>query len=305
MIESNDFSFLWLVILSGVLVRLGFDRSVFDNIPKLLFNLCFPALVLITFADMGSHGILEPDALAISAFAVVYTLAVFVTARRIMRPYGNAARKELIVFNMILGNITFVGLPFISYFFGVWGLRLAILFGVVQDFFIWSLCYWMFAQKGGLRQTLKTVLNPCFVAIVTGFVLAGAQLELPAIISTPIGMLAGMTVPLALLCIGGLLAQNTGILARIDCDIMVSIAVKSLLMPAAVFAILTALNLDPTLVKLCTLITALPTGLLSVIFAKEFNKDIDFAKTAFVISTCLFILICVVLYFALPYPLAP
>ena len=296
MVHSEDFSFLLLILVSYLLVRAGFDRRVFDNIPKLLFNLCFPALILISFSDMGGYGILEPDALVITVFSIVYTLVIFAAAHIAMRHYRIPSRKEIITLNMILGNVTFVGLPFISYFFGAWGVRLAIIFGVVQDFFIWSLCYWMFARKGNLKQTLKTVLNPCFIAVIAGFILSGTQLELPTVTVAPIGMLADITIPLALLCIGSLLAQNTGIFKLVDRDAVISIIIKALVLPAAVFVILTAANINPTLVLLCSLITGLPAALLSVMFAKEFDKDVVFANVVFMLSTLMFILVCIALY---------
>jgi len=256
-----------------------------------------PALILISFTDMDGRGIFEPDAIAVSVFSAAYTLLIFVGARVVLRGYKGEGRKEILVMNMVMGNVTFVGLPFISFFFGVWGVRLAILFSVVQDFFIWSLCYYMFSQKGGLKQTLKTVLNPCFVAIALGFVLAGLERPLPAFAVAPLGMLAVMTVPLALLCIGSMLAQNTGLLRLIDRDVVLSLSLKAFVLPVAVFAVLSVIGVDLRFLWLCTILTALPTALLSVMFAKEFEKDADFAKVVFVLSTLLFILIGTAIHF--------
>jgi len=297
MFQANDFSFLILILLAFVLVKAGFDTKVFDSIPKLLFNLCFPALILITFSGMDDD-VAQTDAVLVVAFSVVYTIIVYPIARFALRRYPIENRREPLALNMILGNISFVGLPFIYFFFGMWGARLAILFSAAQDFFIWSVCYAVFAGKGDIKQTLKTVLNPCFVAILLGFVIAGTPLEIPGMLVTPISMIAGMTVPLALVCIGGVLAQNTAALRHIDRTAVISVAIKAFVLPALVYVVLTAIGFSPALVMLCTLVTALPAGLLSVIFAKEFEKDVAFANVAFVISTVLFILICSVLFVA-------
>ena len=295
--QSENFSFLVLILVAYLLVRKGFDAKVFDSIPKLLFNLCMPALILTSFSGMDSE-IGRQDALFITVFTVAYTLIVYPAARFALRRHQNAGRREGIAFNMVLGNVTFVGLPFISYFFGIWGVRLAILFSTVQDLFIWSLCYWVFAGgKRSVRQTLKVIFNPCFIAIIVSIALTVFRLEIPGIARPPIDMLASMTVPLALLCIGSLLAQNTGALKNIDRDVVVSVAVKTFALPTVVFAILMAMGINMELVVLATFITALPAGLLSVIFAKEFDKDVAFANVAFVLSTLTFILMCVALFF--------
>jgi len=293
--QAQNFSFLVLILVAFLLVKRGFDRRAFDYIPKLLFNLCLPALILTSFSGAESE-IARDDAVFISIFSAAYTVIVYTTARRVLRRYPNTARKENLALNMIFSNTAFVGLPFISYFFGLWGVRLTILFANVQDFFIWSLCYSMFAGKRNFRQTLKVILNPCFVAIVVSFSLAALGFELPEIVMAPIGMLAGMTVPLALLCIGSLLAQYTGTLRNIDRDAIISVAVKTFALPTVVFASLMAIGINLELVLFATFITALPVGLLSVIFAKEFEKDVAFANVAFVLSTLTFILGCVALF---------
>jgi len=295
MVQTQDFSFLILIFISFFLVKAGFDPKAFDSIPKLLFNLCFPALILISFS--GADGDMAgPDAVFMAAFAVAYTVVVYPLTYAVLWHYRHAARKDTLALNMIMGNITFVGLPFIYYFFGAWGARLAIFFGAVQDFFIWSVCYWMFSGKGSFKQTLKVILNPCFVAIIIGFALAGTGFKIPDIIISPVNMLAGTTVPLALLCIGSLLAQNTDALKRLDLDAVLSVIAKTFVLPAIVFITLTVIGADPALALLSTLITALPVGLLSVIFAKEFGKDVAFANVVFVLSTLVFIMTCFMLF---------
>ena len=294
--QTDNFSFLVLVLIAYILVRKGFDTKAFDNIPKLLFSFCMPALILTSFSGMDRE-IAQQDAFFVAAFAVGYTIIVYPIAYFALRRYKNAARKESLAFNMIVGNSTFVGLPFIFFFFGIWGVRLTILFSAVQDFFIWSLCYSMFAGKGSVRQSLKAILNPCFIAVVVSIAIAAFRLEIPGIALAPIDMLASMTVPLALLCIGNLLAQNAGALKNIDREAVISVAIKTFALPAVVFVTLMAIGISRELVLLATFISALPAALLSVIFAKEFNKDTAFANVTFVLSTLTFILCCVALFF--------
>jgi len=295
MFQTDSFYFLILIALAFLIVRMGFNAKTFDGIPKILFNLCIPAVILISFSDLDS-GLSQPDLFLVSIFAAAYTLSIYCLAHLALRRYQNSARKEPLIFNMIVGNVSFVGLPFIAYFFGAPGVRLAIVFGVVQDFFIWSLCYYMFAQKGGLKQAFKTILNPCFVAVIIGFFLAGTGASLPTFVQTPAHMLADAMIPLALLFIGGLLAQNTDALTKIDRDAVFSVAIKTFLLPAAVFALLTVLGVAFPLALFCGFITALPVPLLSVLFSKEFGKDVAFANVVFVLSTLTFILACIALF---------
>ena len=295
MFETENFSFLLLILVAFALTRAKLDQGAFERIPKLLFNLCYPAVILISFAGMDG-GVFASESFFIMGFSAVYTVVFYLLTLGILRRYKKAGRKDLIAFYMVANNVVFVGLPFIAYFFGAWGVRLAILFNVAQDFFIWSLCYGMFAGRGSAKQTLKVVLNPCFVAVIAGVILAGTGADIPVLIAPPLTMLADMTAPLALLCIGSLLAQNAGALKSIDRDAVFAVLIKTFVLPVVVFATLTLAGVEPALVAFAAFIAVLPAALLSVIFSKEFGKDVAFANVLFVLSTGVFILVNVGLY---------
>jgi len=146
MLESDSFSFLILILLAYLIVKLGFDAKVFDGIPKILFYICAPAIILISFTDMES-GMLQHDVLLIAGFTVIYTVLIFLLAHGVLWRYKTPLRQEILVFYMMAGNVTFVGLPFASLFFGAWGVRLAILHSVVADFFIWSMATGCLCQR--------------------------------------------------------------------------------------------------------------------------------------------------------------
>lgn len=295
MFETENFSFLLLILVAFALTRAKLDQGAFERIPKLLFNLCYPAVILISFAGMDG-GVFGSESLFIMGFSAVYTVVFYLLTLALLRRYKRADRKDLIAFYMVANNVVFVGLPFIAYFFGGWGVRLAILFNVAQDFFIWSFCYGMFAGRGSVRQTLKVMLNPCFVAVIAGVALAGTGTSVPGLIAPPLALLADMTAPLALLCIGSLLAQNAGALRAISRDAVFAVLAKTFVLPAVVFGILTLAGVESALVTFAAFIAILPAALLSVIFSKEFGKDVAFANVLFVLSTGMFILVNVGLY---------
>jgi len=295
MIQIENFSFLGLIALSYLMVRFGFDAKVFAGIPKLLFTFCYPALILTSFAVLDSD-LSQQHVIFTVVFTVVSTGLIYALTSVVLSRYQNAARREVIAFYTAVGNVTFVGLPFIFYFFGPFGLSFAILYGVVQDMLIWSVIYTRFAGRGSLRQGIKTLLNPCFIAVILGFIVAQSPWTLPGTVELPIRLLADATIPLALLCIGSLLAESRGALKAIDRDALLAVGVKTFIVPVLGFGILRLFGIDQTLALLCSFILFLPAPLLSVLFSKEFGKDVDFANVLFVVSTLLFLLICVGLF---------
>jgi len=304
MAQANDFTFLLIAVVSFALVKIGFDTKAFDSISKLLINLCLPSLILLSFSSMGAD-VFQYEAVFVVVFTAVYIFITYSVARMVLRRYKNMARKEILPLNMAVGNISFLGIPFSALLFGEWGVRLTILSSIAVDFFIFSVVYAMFAGKNSFRQWLGSMLNPCFIAIVVGFGLALMQLQVPAIIRTPMYMLSDMTMPLALLYIGNLLAQNTHALKNIDREAVISIAIKGFALPPIVFVLLTAMGTSRELVLLCTFFTALPAGMFSVIFSKEFNKDIAFANVVFVLSAFIFMAGCLAVYVLMDVPISP
>ena len=295
MIEIANFSFLFLILLSYLLVRFGFDTKAFDYIPKILFTISYPALVLIAFSTIDSD-LYAYQILFTLVFTIISTVLLFLLPYYILRRYRKAERKEIILFYMMVGNVTFVGLPFIAYFFGPFGISFAILFGMIQDFFIWSLTYTRFSRRGSLKHTMKSLLNPCFLALIVGLILAFSPLSLPGFSRLPLQLLADLTIPLALLCIGSLLAQNRGALKHIDRDVVLSVLIKTFLIPGITFLILRIIGTALPLALLASFILSLPAPLLSILFAKEFDKDTAFANMQFVCSTLAFVFACGILF---------
>ena len=293
-VQGDNFSFLLLAVLSFVLVKGGFAKVAFEGLPKLLFNVSYPALVLISFTSVDAD--FTPEIiLYIALFACIVALLFFALGVFFLRRYSKEGRKAPILFYLIVNN-TFIGLPFIYFFFGAFGLSFTILFGVILDFFVWSLGYSLFADRGSVKQVLKNIFNPCFITLLTGMVFALNSWPLPTVLYPPIRMLSDTTIPLVLLLVGSLLAQNTDVFRRMDRDIILTVLVRTLLLPALTFLVLWFFGFAPSLVFLSTFLVALPAPMLGIVLSEQFQKDTAFASALFMVSTPLFILLCGLLF---------
>jgi len=291
---GGGFSFLLLIVFSYILVKKGFDKQVFEGFPKFLFSICYPALVLVSFT--GENSLLSPENIPlIILLALISTLSFFALGCIALRRYQKEARRPPILFYMIANN-TFLAFPFIYYFFGAFGLSFIILFGMIQDFLIWSLGYMQYSKSGDLKQTIKSTLNPCFIAVIIGMFFTVNGWGLPDFLATPIQMLADVSLPVVLLLVGSLIAQNTDALKFIDRDAVLTILARMLLFPLLTFGILHLIGIDLTIVLLASFIVSLPAPMLGIVLARQFDKDIAFASTLFMLSTLLFLLNTAVLF---------
>ena len=292
--DGGNFSFLLLIVLAYILVKRGFDSAVFDGLPKLLFSVCYPALVLVTFTNVDADFTAE-IILYITLFAVITGLGFYLLAFFVLRRYQTPGRKEIILFYFLVAN-TFVALPFIAFFFGSFGLSFVILFGVILDFFVWSLGYTQFAPRQNLKETLKVIFNPCFITILIGMTMALLDISIPAVIAPPIHMLADAVIPFVLLFVGSLLAKNSDALRSIDKDVILTVLARVVVLPIITFAVLRLIRVEPSLAFLSAFLIALPAPMLGIVLAKQFGKDVAFANALFVVSTPIFVIGCGILF---------
>jgi len=261
-----------------------------DALPAILLHIAYPALIVgsVTSLDIGS---LASESLVVVGATIVITLLLFVLGRAVLSRYGNLDRKPLILFSMAIGNIAFVALPVIRVVFGDTGVYYTMLHSSAQDLIIWTLYYSYFVGGGtfqGLR--LKKLISPSFVALLISIPLAALGLKPGGVIKDFLSMLGGLTVPLALLYIGGVLASHSAADWKPDRDTVLLSVGKVLIIPLAVLGVMQFVPAAPQIRLLLTVCFAAPVPVMSTIWAKQYGYDHRFSVTALLYSTVLFLL---------------
>ncbi len=291
-----DFSSLILMLM---LICTGFvlsrvkllRREQTSALPGLLLNMAYPALIIksVTSVDVGR---LAKESLIVAGVTAAVTLALFVLGTVLLKRYKDAKRRPLILFSMAVGNIAYVALPVVRMLYGDVGVYYTILHSTTQDVMIWTLYYAYFVGGGTLKGFKpKKILSPGFAAIVLGVLLAAFGIKPLGTVAMFLEALAALTVPLALVYIGAVLASykksSDWMPDRDTCLISV---IKVLVLPAAVYGIMWLVPADAELRLMMALFFAAPVTVLSTIWAKEYGFDYHFSVKALIFSTLLFLL---------------
>lgn len=133
------------------------------------------------------------------------------------------------------------------------------------------------------KMVRQIVTNPFFVASVAGMALSMLRVELPPLVLKPVRMLAMAAIPIALLSIGASLSWRA--LAKVDRFSAALNAIKLLVLPAATWALATALGVDPVRTTVLTLFAALPTASAAHVLASVFGADREAVATLIAQST--------------------
>ncbi len=291
--QLDGFLFFLLVICLGYFAaRLHLVKeSAAEVLPSLLLNVCFPALLLTTFASVDRQTLLAaglPALIATPVFALLPFLVSLFLFRR-----DEPERRALLRYISGIGNTSFVCIPLLRLFLPDEQMLIVFVHGAVMDLLIWGLHHPLFLGSGlrKNRQPLhKLLLSPCLLAVVVGTILSVTGMPLPSFLQFTADALATVVSPLSLLLIG-ILIQQYGLLAwRKDRTAILYSLWKVIVYPCLVFAALYFfLPLQSALIL--AILFGSPAPVTAVVWCKEYRRDTKLAVDCLIPSTILYFLV--------------
>jgi len=289
---SSVLFMLILIVLGFALKKINILHSEhIDTLPALLLGIAYPALIIVSVTSVDVKS-LALESVYIVVVTIAVTVVLFFAGRVILRKYGDASRKPLIIFSMAVGNIAYVALPVIRAVFGDVGVYYTMLHSTTQDILIWTL-YYSFFVGGGKFKGLKAkkLISPCFLALVCAIVLAVFGIAPKGLASDVLMALSGLTIPLALIYVGGIMAAFSNIKDWIpDKDTLIISFVKVLVVPAAVFGVMQFVPVSTETRLLLAVCFSAPATVMSTIWAKQYGYDYHFSIRTLIFSTLVFLI---------------
>ena len=257
-------------------VRLVDETSV-KGMVNVLLLVVTPSLIIDSFQrpfdSSMMHGFFW--AFVIAAFAHV---AIILFARIFSR--GDDSSRPVLRLAMVFSNAGFMGIPLEQAILGAEGVFYGIVYVVVFNFFMWSWgLYEMRGTGNGERwHSLRPmIVNPGTVGIAIGLPLFFASISLPAILKTPVHLLAELNTPLAMLVIGFYLAgADFRRVIRMPSAYFAAV-VRLIVYPLAMVALLYPLRAHFPREMMLALVTAAsaPVAAMVSMFASKFERDVD------------------------------
>ena len=263
-------------------VRLVDEASV-KGIVNVLLLVVTPCLIIDSFQrpfdPAMMHGFFWAFAIAVSAH-----VAIILFAR--LFSHGDDRSRPVLRLAMVFSNAGFMGIPLEQAILGAEGVFYGIVYVVVFNFFMWSWGLYEMKFKvesekfkvGFRAKDLRPmVVNPGTVGIAIGLPLFFASVSLPAILKTPISLLAGLNTPLAMLVIGFYLAgADFRRVVRMPSAYLAA-AIRLVAYPLAMVALLFPLRSHFPREMMLALVTAAsaPVAAMVSMFASKFSRDVD------------------------------
>ena len=163
---------------------------------KLLLYLVNPCMILNSFNKEFDAGKLEQLLFVVAIAFVVHGAMIFT---------GLLSSKEAVDrLGVAFTNCGFIGIPLIRGVFGDEGVFFLMGYIVVFNILIWSYGYSQLSCSANLKKILT---NPNIIACFIGLLLFCLPFTIPAVIATPLSMVADVNTALSMILIGVLLAN--------------------------------------------------------------------------------------------------
>lgn len=302
-ILNSLFPVIALIFLGCVLKRTGFTNEVYlktsDNLVYFIF---FPVML---FWKIGSASFDQgfPFQLLSSVFlALVVIILSSLTAIRIFNiaPFkcGSFA-QSCYRFN------TYIGVAVVLNSLGSEGIQL---FGIIISLAIpfiniaaVSTLIWFDQKTPGSERSISLVVkalfsNPLIIGCIAGILYGKYISHFPEFIDNSLSLVSMVTLPLALISIGGSLSFE-GFRENVALSGIAS-ALKLLLFPILGYFCLRLFNVSGTAFQVGMIFFSLPTSTAIYVLSAQMNSDTKLASTAILVSTFLSfpVLSCVFLY---------
>lgn len=282
---------VFIVIGLGTLLRrIGLiDANFLHHTNRLVYYLCLPLLLFykIGTADFSANFNGGLVAASVGAVAAVFLISF---GYALLRRYP-ANVTGVFSQGSFRGNIAYVGLAIALNAYGEAGLTKAgILMGFIVPFLnLFAIIALLAPHHGSDNQTGKKfwikqlVLNPLILASFAGILWSYLEIPMPLVADRSLNIATGMTLPLALIAIGGGFS-----LQKLRGDIVRTILAstgKLLLLPLIASILLNLFGVSGMDFGIGILIAGTPAATANYIMAHELRGDAELAGSIVMFST--------------------
>jgi len=292
MILDSLFPVFAIIVLGHILKRFGLTTDLFlRNSDRLIYFIFFPILLFWKIGTAPPAASMNFDycLAALSAVTVVFVLSIFyIKIGKVGEFQAGTFSQSCYRFN------TYVGMAVVLSAFGEAGGRyFGILIGIIipwVNVMAVTVLIWFSGRRftfwKQVQATFQAVFsNPLFIACVAGFVFSNTLNVFPKSIDNTFSLLSMVTLPLALLSIGGALTlKNLKTYFRLS---IVASGFKLLVLPLTGYFMLSAFNVSGLPFKVSMILFTLPTSTAMYVLSSQLNSDTDLASANIFSTTIL------------------
>ena len=298
-----------LLIFSKVLVvfiyiGVGFIANRLKVLPEesvkhfisLVMGITVPCLMISSITGQEINGSMYRNTILVLALgAVIYIVTAVLTTFISDRVFPDKEQQDrnVLASAMTGCNSGFLGLPIASAVFGKLVFYYLAIQTIVNNTYLFVVSLSQLHHREGkrssksLREKLSPLVNPTSIATVVAAIMLFAGLHLPEYVMGIVEPLGDATIPLSMILVGVQLGGTDFGSLLSDKDLLITSAVKLILMPAIALLILTPFPVDPVVKLTSLLAVCFPSAVIGVAVAAQEGKNSQLMAEAVAVSTLL------------------
>lgn len=279
---------LVLILVGYIITKRGMltERGA-SEITAILIKLVTPCVIINSF--IGSTDRLGAYELGMAVALPLLWMGIALVLSRLAFRKEPEERQKVLRFAALFSNTGFMGIPLVQGIVGDTGVIYASFGVVVFNILCWTYGYSM--MSGGAKMNLKTLLlNPGVIGLAFGLPIYFLGLKLPAVVSEPLGLLADLNTPLAMLVIGTYIAGADLHSFMSDMAVYRVSFLRLIAAPLIYLVLLLVIQPGETLFVSTMVQAATPVAANTVLFAVQYKRDSELASKLVAVSTVLSII---------------
>ena len=294
---------MFIILLAGVIAyKTGLiNKTSTAHLSNLLLMMVSPLLSFLSYQLDFTPALLNGLLLALFASVLTYMISIGLS-ELLFRPEKSLLSKtETRTENygveklaLVYSNCGFFGIPLVSSIFGTEGVFYLTAYLTAFNVLLWTHGLLAMGERFDLKTLWKKLMTPAILAVVTGVICFLLRIHLPEILTYPLGLIANMNTPLAMIVAGANLAQADLLKCLKKPRVYLVSFLRLLALPALSLLLLWVLHitisLDFTIAFTVFIASSCPVGAVSIMFAERFGKDSSYATELFVVTTVLSLL---------------
>lgn len=294
---------MFIILLAGVIAyKTGLiNKTSTAHLSNLLLMMVSPLLSFLSYQLDFTPALLNGLLLALFASVLTYVISIGLS-ELLFRPEKSLLSKTenrtenygVEKLALVYSNCGFFGIPLVSSIFGTEGVFYLTAYLTAFNVLLWTHGLLAMGERFDLKTLWKKLMTPAILAVVTGVICFLLRIHLPELLTYPLGLIANMNTPLAMIVAGANLAQADLLKCLKKPRVYLVSFLRLLMLPALSLLLLWVLHitisLDFTIAFTVFIASACPVGAVSIMFAERFGKDSSYATELFVVTTVLSLL---------------
>ena len=288
---ESIFPVFGLILLGTLLKRLRLATSEFLEISdRLVYFVFFPVLL---FWKIGGASAISTDwslyAATLSTLAVLYGLSLLCIRIFNLSDYqAGTFSQSCYRFNTYIGMAVIIN-AFGDEGVGLFGILVGIMIPVINLLAVSTLIWYSnrtYTTRERNRLLIRSLVsNPLIIGCAVGIIYRSAFESFPAFIDNTLRLAGAVTLPLALLSIGGNLTFVQ--FRRYFTNALLASTVKLIVLPLCGYFFLKAFGVSGLTFNVAMVYFALPASTAMFVLSYQLNSDVGLASTTIVVSTLL------------------